>query len=312
LKNDIIFHVVHLAIWCVGLLPVWLAGALGMAVGRLGWLVAAGERRKVMAHLAIAFPHLDRDQRSRLGRQAFSSLGRRAGEICCLPRLDVKSYVRLSADDRRIIDRALAQDRGLLWVTAHLGNWELLAAGLAAHGYPVTAVGKQSYDPRFTALIERWRAGQGVTTLWRGRPELGRQVMKHLRQGAILGLLLDQDTAVPGCFVPFFGKLAWTPKGAAELRRRSGAPLLVGFIHRLPGGGHRIRVEEPDMASTRSAQSPAEATDQAVTASLTNHIEEAIRAQPTEWVWMHERWRTQPVVSPSTGATPTQVQVGER
>jgi len=276
--------------WLVGRLPEAWGRAIGVGAGWLGWRLARFERDRALEHLAVAWPTMPLAERRRLARACFLSLGRRAAEICRMERLDIGAYVEIPPEDRALIDGALARGRGLFWVTAHLGNWELLAAGLAAHGYDLRPVATQSYDSRFTAMIDGWRRRQGVTTLWRGRDDIAGALDQALTEGAIVGLLIDQDTRTRGVFVPFFGRLAWTPRGAAELARQSGAPLLLGFISRRPGGGHRVRVEAPALCF----DAPPEEADRRNTALLTARIEAAITAEPEEWVWMHARWRTRP------------------
>lgn len=289
-KNHVLFLLASSAFWLVGRLPPGLARWLGSVIGGLGYLIAAGERRKSLKSLAIAFPDLDDAERRRIARRCFSGLGRSAAEVCGLHRLDLMSSVEIDEPTRVQIDSALGRGRGLIWVTAHLGNWELLAAGLAARGYDVRPVATPSYDPRFTALIDRWRRERGVRTLWRDRGDLAEGISRALAEGAILGLLIDQDTRTKGVFVPFFGRQAWTPVGAAELARRTGAPAVAGFVRRRPGGGHRIETTEIELAREGD---PAE-VDRRNTAAFTAAIEAAVRARPADWVWMHQRWRTRP------------------
>jgi len=139
-------------------------------------------------------------------------------------------------------------------------------------------------------MIDRWRRGAGVRTIWRGRDDLAAAIASALDEGAIVGLLIDQDTKTKGFFVPFFGQLAWTPSGAAELARTSRSPVIVGFVEAVEGGGHTIRAQAAEL----SFAGDPEADDRANTATLTAAIEDAIRRRPEEWVWMHERWRRQP------------------
>jgi KDO2-lipid IV(A) lauroyltransferase len=290
LKNAAIYGLAAAAMWVVGRLPHRLALSVGAAAGLIGWALAPGERRKALASLEIAFPEASPADRRRTSRRCFASLGRRAAEVCRMHRLALRSHVQIPPRSRERIDAALARGRGLLWVTAHFGNWELLAAGLGAHGYDVRPVATPSYDPRFTTLIDRWRRRNGVTTIWRGMDDVAAGVAGALREGAVVGLLMDQDTRTRGHFVPFFGRLAWTPGGPAELARLSGAPVLVGFIEPAAEGGHVISVTEPELSR---GGDPAE-DDLHNTAVLTAAIEEAVRRRPADWVWMHERWRTRP------------------
>jgi KDO2-lipid IV(A) lauroyltransferase len=173
-------------------------------------------------------------------------------------------------------------------VTGHVGNWELLAAGLGARGHDVRPFARESYDPRMTELIDAWRRAVGVRTIWRRRGDVEAAVAETLDGGGIVGVLMDQDTRVRGAFVPFFGREAWTPTGAAELALSTGAPLLAGFVRRR-AGGHEIRVERVPLPDGEGPEAVRE-----LTAELTGRIEATIRERPEQWVWMHQRWRTRP------------------
>ena len=267
-----------------------MAKWLGTLAGGLCGALAVGERRKAVANLAIAFPDMSESRRREITWRCFRGLGRSAAEVCCLHKLDLTRYVTISETTRRLVDERLSEGRGLVWVTAHLGNWELLAAGLTAHGYDVRPVASPSYDSRFTSMIDRWRRGHHVRTLWRDRADVASEIGTALGEGAILGLLIDQDTRTRGAFVPFFGRSAWTPTGAAEIARSCRAPLVAGFIRRRASGGHVIEAEE----ISRSDVGDSRESDVQVTTLLTAAIEASVRRRPEDWVWMHRRWKTRP------------------
>jgi KDO2-lipid IV(A) lauroyltransferase len=172
----------------------------------------------------------------------------------------------------------------VVFATLHLGNWELMAVALARAGYPISTVAKESHDPRFTRLLARERARFGVECIYRGRPGAVAGILRALKRGRVLGLLIDQDTRVPGVFVPFFGREAFTPVAAAAIALRTGAPVVVGTIRRLRGGGHEVTIEP----------CPLPAGERDATALITRRFEERVRRRPSQWVWFHERWRTQP------------------
>jgi KDO2-lipid IV(A) lauroyltransferase len=119
-------------------------------------------------------------------------------------------------------------------------------------------------------------------------------MIRCFKQGRVLGLLIDQDTRVQGVFVPFFGREAWTPRGAADLALRFKVPVLVGWTRRrgpAPGDGHEVAIEEIPYEADPADR---EAEVLRLTAGCTARLEEAIRQNPAEWVWMHERWKTRP------------------
>jgi KDO2-lipid IV(A) lauroyltransferase len=224
--------------------------------------------------------------------------------VVTLPRWRARlpRYVGFAPGAERVFRDAMARGRGLLYVAGHVGNWELMAQRVPMLGpWPAATIAKATPDARLNALIERTRAEGGVATLWREDPATARAMIRCFRQNAILGILIDQDTKVQGVFVPFFGRPAHTPRAAADLALRFRAPLVVGTSGRRgprPGDGHEIgAVEVP--YDPAAADREAEAIR--LTAACTAVLEDAIRRNPPEWVWMHERWKTAP---PEAGEAP--------
>jgi KDO2-lipid IV(A) lauroyltransferase len=150
-------------------------------------------------------------------------------------------------------------------------------------------VAREAQDPRLTALLDRSRRKAGVRVLWRGSKGLARDLLRLLRDGGFVGLLIDQDTDVQGYFVPFFGRPAFTPRAAGDLAVRTGAPMLFGCVHRLAPSVHRVTLRRIEAPRTGDR----EQDSRALTAAATRAIEDEVRARPDEWVWMHRRWRTQ-------------------
>ena len=188
----------------------------------------------------------------------------------------------------------MARGKGIVFVTGHLGNWELMARLMAMTQCPVSAVAKRGSDARLMGLIEQWRSSGGVTTLWREDPGTARALLRVFKQNQALGILVDQDTRVQGVWVPFFGRPAYTPRAPGDLALRTGAPVLVGTCHRKgerPGDGFLFEVTEIPY-DPKPADREAEVLR--ITAACQAVMEAAIRRHPADWVWMHERWKTQP------------------
>jgi KDO2-lipid IV(A) lauroyltransferase len=262
------------------------AQAFGRGLGRLGWSLALRDRRLALEHLAIAFPELPARQRRRLARASFRHLGAMLAECLWLRERDsAELRGRVTLEGWREIERARSEARPILILTGHCGNWELLAAALNVHGLGMAVVARELEDPGLQTALLGLRARFGTRTIVRGTPGAARELLRTLRSGGALGMLIDQDTKVESVWVPFFGRPAWTPVGAAEIARRLSAAVLPTFIERLPDGGHRAVVhpalELPD-------------DPVAATAAMTARIEEQIRRVPEQWVWMHRRWRRQP------------------
>lgn len=291
LKRTLRYGLLRAALAIVGRLPLAWAQALGRALGTAAFHLAPGERRKALASLSIAFPELSDAARLDLARRCFRHLGTAALEMAVAPRLDAAEFDRLvdcSGDALAAMDRAAASGKGGVVVGAHLGNWELQAWGVARHGLPLHAVGKENVDPRLTRLIDRFRALGGVRNIWRGQPGAAVALLRALRKGELLAMLIDQDTSVQNVFVPFFGRPAATPRAAADLVLRTGAAAVVCLIHKREDGTYRASSEEVEVPRTGDAERDAVE----LTARFTGRIEAAIRAHPEQWVWMHQRWKT--------------------
>jgi KDO2-lipid IV(A) lauroyltransferase len=288
------------AIRLLARLPRQLAWSLGTLGGRLAWPLAGETRRLALKGLATAFPEKSEAEREAIARAMFLHLAHAAMEVVTIRSYDrdLESYVVLR--DPGLLGEVMGRGKGMIYVPGHLGNWELHARRIARTGLDNATIGKASGDPRLTRLVEEFRASGGVRTLWRESPDSGRVIIKTLRQGKALGILIDQDTKVQNVFVPFFGKLAATPRAAADLALRFGAPVVVGTSHRTgegPDGGHVVELTEvpfdPDPPDR-------EAEVVRITAECTRVFEDAIRRYPEQWVWMHERWKTRPPSSAET------------
>jgi KDO2-lipid IV(A) lauroyltransferase len=285
---------IRFALRLLGLVPLGPALWLGGAVGRLGHRFAGKTRALALAHLAQAFPEKTPAEREAVCRDMFVHLGRSTTELASIRWFDrrLDTYVEVSPPG--LLGEVMARGRGMVFVTGHVGSWELLARRIARAGVPNAVIAKSRGDKRLNELAARFRAEGGVTTLWREDPDTGRAIIRTFRSGKALGLLIDQDTRVQGVFVPFFGKLAFTPRAAADFAVRFGAPVVVGTIHRKgprAGDGHRLELTEVRFSSDPPDR---EAEVVRLTAACTAVLEDAIRRHPAEWVWMHERWRTRP------------------
>ncbi len=292
IKRSVRSALVRLAIRILSFLPLGPALSLGAFVGRLAHRLAAKTRRLALASLETAFPEKTAVERAAIARAMFVHLGRAALELAAIRSYDAELERYVEIADPALLREVMARGRGMVFVTGHVGNWELLARRIARAGVPNAVIAKAGGDPKLNALAERFRAEGGVTTLWREDPSTGRAILRTFKQGRALGILIDQDTSVQGVFVPFFGRLAYTPRAAADLAIRFGAPVVVGTIHRRPD----VRGHVLDLVEIRYDPAPADKEAEAIrlTAACSAALEAAIRRHPDEWVWMHERWKTRP------------------
>jgi KDO2-lipid IV(A) lauroyltransferase len=267
------------------LLPWGVAQALGRGLGRVGWHLSRRDRRRALEHLAIAFPELPAAERERLARACFRHLGTTVGEVLWLMSRDCAAVARHVDVAGLDLVRALrAEGRSLMFVTAHCGYWELLAAAANCSGLRITVAVRGPTEAPLQSLLEGLRGRFGTRSVERGEPGAARELLRGMREGA-LGMLIDQDTRVEGVWVPFFGRPAYTPVGAARLALRRNTAVVPAFIERREDGSHAARFEAP-------LELPDDELE--ATAAMTRKIEEQVRRHPDQWVWMHRRWRTRP------------------
>jgi KDO2-lipid IV(A) lauroyltransferase len=277
---------VHFLRTFVGVLGWRGSQRLGAAMGRLAWHLAPRERRRAIEHLAIAFPELTDGERRDLARRCFRHLGMMLMETLQLLRLDRAGIEpHLEVEGWHHVEELQRQGRPILFLMAHCGTWEMLGAAAGCRGVSVTGIARQQDDPRASAIGVELRERWGNRTIARGAPGSSRELLKVLRGGDALAMLIDQDTRVDGVWVPFFGRLAWTPVGAAEIARRQGSAVVPAFDERREDGSHLLRI-------LPALDLPVEPT--AATAVMTAAIEQQIRRRPEQWVWMHRRWRRRP------------------
>jgi KDO2-lipid IV(A) lauroyltransferase len=261
-----------------------LAGGMGAAA----YFLLVKERRKALHHLQLALGgERSSEDRQRIALESFRNLGRTFFEVLNLDRLtrdDIDRLVKIEGEEA--LKTAAAGGRGVLFVTAHIGNWELMGRVVSMH-YPLAVMAAPIYDRRVEKIMIGIRAAHGIETLVRDSPGALKRLIAMLRRGGVVGLLIDQDTKTDGVFVPFFHQEAFTPTGPASLAIRTGASVVVGFIIREGRERHRIIIHGPlDISST--GQTERDVWNQ--TARFTKMIEEQVRKTPEQWIWMHRRW----------------------
>jgi KDO2-lipid IV(A) lauroyltransferase len=269
------------------LLPWPAAQAAGGAFGGLVWHLSRRDRRRILDHLALAFPELPDAERELLARACFRHLGIVAGEFLWLLRRSCRHLApHVAVEGWEVVEDLRARGRPILFVTGHCGNWELLGAAANCRGAQVTYLARALDEPPLQRFLAAFRARFAGRTIERGGAGAAREMLHALRRRGGLAMLIDQDTRVEGVWVPFFGRPAFTPVGPARLALKRDVAVVPVFDERLPDGSHRARFDPP-------LELPAD--EVAATAMMTRAIEAQIRRVPEQWVWMHRRWRRQPV-----------------
>lgn len=283
-RNTILAGALGIASRVVRLFPLRSAQRFGSFLGALGWRLDRRDRRLSLQTIGIAFPDMPSANRQSLARACFRHLGISLMEVAWLPNLDA---TRMSETTRweglEHLQSAVDRRRGVVLFTGHCGNWEWMAASIALAGFEMNVIAREIEESRFNDYIVASRGRFGVSTIGRGSSSAAREIIRTLRSGAILGVLIDQNIRGEIVKVPFFGHEAPTPVGPAKLAVKSGSMVIAGFTWRSEGVQH-IRFEPAiDTGEIDDARE--------ITRRMTESIEAQVRRVPEQWVWMHRRWR---------------------
>lgn len=292
MKNAPVRHAVEYALAAPALgllrrLPHGASRALGARLGAFAFFVDARRRAIARENLAHAFPELAPAVRRRLARDCFRHFGAAFADALSATRFDrVELCRRTSAVGLDHLLAAERRGRGVILLSAHVGNWEIVHLYVAHALGPMAMVGRPLDNPHLDRALRSLRGRFGNQML--EKRGAVREMFRILRQGGVLGLLLDQRVrAEEAIEVPFFGRPAWTSPIVARLAQKTGAAIVPVFADHEPGGRYRIEFLEPIPAGPGD--------DDASTLELTRRCvelyERVIRRAPERWLWLHDRWK---------------------
>jgi Kdo2-lipid IVA lauroyltransferase/acyltransferase len=281
----------------LGILPRRLSRALAISLAWLIYLFHVRLRQVGMRNLAMVFPEKNEKERARILRGEFTSLGRQLAEVCQFPR-----YTRENVDEVVVYDglenyeRAYARGKGVLFLTAHFGGWELSAFAHSLHGHWLHVVMRPMDNEYLDRLIQGYRTMYGNKTV--GKDDFVRGLLAAMKAGETVGILMDTNMTPPqGVFVDFFGIPACTASGLARIALRTDAAVVPGFtIWDEAIGKYRLRFD-PAVELVRTGDLEADIV--ANTQKFTKVIEDYVRKYPEQWLWVHRRWKTRPEGQPT-------------
>jgi len=264
---------------------------LGRRLGRLVHLVDRRHRDVALENLELAFPEADESWRAGIAKRSFENLGRLLVDVLMQKHDRQAVIAETEVEGWQYVEALARSGTGFFAMSGHFGNWERAAFVQAARGVPLVMVTRPLDNPYLERLLAEVRQATGNRVVHK-RSAI-RETVKALKDGHPVAFVVDQDypEAEPH-FVPFFGKLASTTPALGSIVARMGAPVLPVFAFPRPQGGYRV-VYGPPLAPDEAGGSAV-----AITAAATRRIEEAVRACPEAWFWMHDRWRTRPLDEP--------------
>lgn len=280
----------------LGALPRPLTRAVCQALAAGSYFLWPRLRQVGLFNLRLAFPERPERERRRILFRTFRGFGRMLADFAYFPRLTRSNIERLIVyDGFEHYARAQAQGKGVLFLTAHFGNWELSSFAHSLYGNALNFAVRQMDNPLLDALILHYRCLSGAKAIEKN--DFARRALQALKQGEAIGLLMDTNMLpAEGIFVDFFGKPACTTTGPARLARKTGAALVLGLTIWEPKlGKYRLRFEPVRWIEHEDAEEEIRLN----TANFTRRIEDYIRRYPDQWLWVHRRWKTRPPGEPA-------------
>jgi KDO2-lipid IV(A) lauroyltransferase len=282
----------------MGFLPRSLAVNLGISIGRIAYLLPGNLKRTGERNLSIAFPELPVAERRRLLRGSFESLGRLLGEFSQLHRAtpeNLRSLIEYDEVGLAHLREAERNKRGVIFLTGHLGAWELHSFGWSALEYPLNFLVRPLDNPRIEEMIEKIRTRFGNRAI--DKQSAARQSLRVLREGGTLGILSDLNTQTrEGVFVPFFGKLACTTAGIATLALKTDAVVIPTCAVWDRKRKRYFFHGDPPVELIRTGDHARDI--ELNTAQFAAAVEHMVRLYPDQWLWIHKRWKTRPPGEP--------------
>ena len=282
------YRAVKLLSHFVCLLPHRAAMMIGAGLARLLWPFIPARRKRLAQTQIERCLHVSPAEAARIARESTLRFGPMLMEVLRFPvlRRHIEDYVTITGA-LHTMRASLAQGKGAIIATSHSGNWELMGGALALAGLPIVGVAKRQSAAGMDRFINEYRALVGMHVTYRSSV---REMFRMIDQGWIIGLLSDQDPSRrDGVVVDFFGQETNAFTGAAAIARRCGVPIFPVFMHRRADGHHELTIEEPLYVEKTDDRA---ADVLRVTQDISAHIEAWIRRYPSEWFWLHDRWKS--------------------
>lgn len=292
-RYSAVYGFVRFLIALSGMMPrvAWLkfCGLLG----RLAYYFATQTRELTQRHLTIAYgSEKTPSEIVRLSKKVFEYLGKNTGEMLRATKVQnlrqLEEFLVVAGYEN--FQKANAKGKGVIFLTCHLGAFDLQVSVMALKGLNPNIIGTPLKDEKLNELLWDYRNKFGAVAIERGKETF--RLIKVLKSGGSVALLIDQDTKVKSTFVEFFGKLASTPVGVTVLALKTGAAIVPTYVHLGKDWKQHMQIL-PEISLSVSGDE--ERDIQENTQMLTDLIENVIRKHPEQWVWMHERWKTRPI-----------------
>lgn len=275
--------------WLVCHQPDCLNHALAWVLGHLGWRVVPAWRRYMAKENIKDCLGVDETEAEKIARESVYRFGRMLIEVLKYPLITRDNFRQLvHFEGLENLEKAYAEDKGVIMCTAHYGNWEMLGASMALLGYPILSITRKQNNGAMDRFINDYRRMVGQHVTYNHGENSMLAIGRYLKKKHLVGILYDQDSAHTGEHLEFFGKPSRVPQGAAHLSRMFGSPIVPLFMHNNPDGTLTARI----YPALHTEKPPNRSQDvRVIMKELVAIAEREIRLDPPMWFWVHDRWK---------------------
>lgn len=288
LKRILEYVAAKVIIFILSLLPFSLVIRLGSVLGLFAYYVVPIRRSVALTNLRAAFPEKSGKERKKICRNTYRNFGMTFFEYFCLSRLSPENIRQIvTFDPPDCLQKAMAKNQGVIFVTGHFSSFELLGVAIANSGIPIDVVVKAMKNPYIERILDTFRNNTNLSVI---KLKHGfSKVAKSVAQKRMIAMIADQDAGTKGAFVKFFGMESSVPAGPAILAVRSKAPMVSGFIVR-----EGIAQYTANIYNIPYDNLPETKKDQIreITQRYSSLLESYVRKYPEQYFWMHKRWKT--------------------
>lgn len=282
MRNTIYLNVLRGFVYAISFLPFGFRSSIGRFLGSLFSFIPTRDRLITKLQLKVFLKGKFIPQSPVSVRNVYANLGATLFESFDMSPVLKSGTELFKVSGFELAEELLDKKNGIVALTAHFGNWDLLAAYVINRSFDLQVIGRPAKKKSFQSILSELRLRHGVKTIWRGGRGGFYSIIQVLRNNGIVGVLIDQDTRVVGEMIPFFGLPAYTPTTILNIAKKQGSPVISCFLVREKDGSFTIKIEPFD-----SSLSTGELLEE-----FNRRLESIILKDPAQWAWVHKRWKT--------------------
>ncbi len=285
-RHHIEYYALKITMTFLHLFPINFSKKIGLMLAEIAFIFVPVRKKHIINSLKESFPEKSEKEILKIAKDVYRQFVITFVEIIYFPKMsseELKNFVNF--ENIYLVENALKNGKGAVMLSAHYGNWELLAISFAQR-YPLSVIVARQENPHVDKMIDDIRSSKGYNTIYKDKAPMG--VMKALRRNEFVAILADQDAGGQGVFVPFFGRPASTAKGPAVFALRAGCPIIASFCIRMPDGRYTARFEEIPVPKGNDI----EENVKIIMTKYSELLEKNTRQHPSYWFWFHRRWKT--------------------